>query len=107
MHGWAGDIFANRYRIDNRWAQPFAVLSYCRMLHTLQIGRVASKTAGAEWAKSALDSRWTGLIQRAWAERPNPSLKVRQQADPGELESTLDFIQYALDAGRRYQNINP
>ena len=32
-----------------------------------------------------------------WEERPNPSLKVRQQADPGDLERTLDFIRYALD----------
>jgi predicted nucleotidyltransferase len=100
MRDWAEEIFANRYEIDNRWAQPFIVLSYCRMLHTLQTGRIESKPVGAQWAKKTLDSRWADLIQRAWEERPNPSLKVRQQADPGDLESTLDFIRYALDVSR-------
>ena len=98
MHDWAQDILADRWQMNNRWAQPFAVLSYCRMLHTLQTGRIESKLAGAQWAKSALDSRWTGLIQRAWDERPNPSLKVRQNADPHDLKSTLEFIAYALDS---------
>jgi hypothetical protein len=96
MHDWAGDIFAGRYRADNRWAQPFVVLSYCRMLHTLETGRVGSKPAGAQWARRALDSRWAGLIQRAWEERPDPSLKVRQQADPEDYAATLEFIRYAL-----------
>ena len=96
MRDWAHDIFANRYRIDNRWAQPFAVLSYCRMLHTLRTGRIGSKPAGAQWARGALDNRWSGLIQRAWDERPHPSVKVRQPADPADVEETLAFIRYAL-----------
>lgn len=96
MRTWASDIFANTYRIDNRWAQPFAVLSYCRMLHTLETGRIGSKPAGAEWARGALDRRWSGLIQRAWDERPKPSVKVRQPADPSDIEETLAFIRYAL-----------
>ncbi len=62
MRDWAGEIFAGRYAIHNRWAQPFVVLSYCRMLHTLATGRVGSKRAGAEWAKRALKGRWAGLI---------------------------------------------
>ena len=100
MQDWATDIFAGRYQLSNRWAQPFAVLSYCRMLHTLQSGRVASKPAGAQWAKSALDRRWVALIERAWEERPNPSLKVRQEAESNDVERTLEFIKYALEFGR-------
>lgn len=96
MRDWAHDIFANRYHIENRWAQPFAVLSYCRMPHTLETGRVGSKPGGATWATGALDSRWTPLIQRAWADRPNPSLKARQPADPAGVDETLAFIRYAL-----------
>jgi predicted nucleotidyltransferase len=97
MHDWAQETFAAPYKMNNRWAQPFIVLSYCRMLYTLETGKIESKPVGAQWAQNALDSRWAVLIQRAWEERPNPSLKVRQQADPGDLESTLDFIRYALD----------
>lgn len=96
MHEWAQEIFDGRYSLDNRWAQPFAVLHYCRMLHTLHTGAVASKPAGARWAKGALDSRWAGLVDRAWEERPDPSRKVRQPADPDDLQMTYDFIKYAL-----------
>ena len=107
MNEWAQEIFDNQYDIHNRWAQPFAVLSYCRMLHTLRTARIESKPAGAEWAKNELDPRWSELIQRAWQDRPNPSLKVRQPADPDDVNSTLQFIRYALEQGRRYENGTP
>jgi len=96
MQDWARQIFANPEEMNNRWYQPFAVLSYCRMLQTLQTGRIESKPAGAQWAQSALDGRWAGLIQRAWEERPDPSLKVRQKADPDDFARTLEFIRYAI-----------
>jgi hypothetical protein len=99
MRGWAHEIFANPDQMNNRWYQPYAVLSYCRMLHTLHTGRVDSKLAGGQWAKGALDRRWADLIQRAWEERPCPSLKVRQPADSDDVKSTWDFIRYALEIG--------
>jgi predicted nucleotidyltransferase len=97
MQDWAEDIFTGRWSMNNKWAQPFAVLSYCRMLHTLQTGRIGSKQAGAQWAKKTLDQRWTGLIEHSLEERPNPSFKVRQLADPAEVNGTLEFIHYALE----------
>ena len=72
------------------------------MLHSLHTGRIASKVAGTQWAKNTIDSRWAGLIQRAWEERPNPSLKVRQPAEPEEVKNTLEFINFALKAGQAY-----
>ena len=101
MHYWAALIFADPAQMDNRWYQPYAVLSYCRMLHTLATGRIVSKPAGAAWAQTALDPRWSGLIQRAWEQRPDPSLKVRQKADPDDFNSTLEFIHYALDISQQ------
>ncbi len=103
MQEWAEDIISGRWKMDNKWAQPFAVLSYCRMLHTLETGRIASKLAGAQWAKSALDRYWSDLIQRAWDERPNPSLKVRQPAEINEVESTIEFIHYSLKLVKLYK----
>jgi len=103
MHNWAEDIFSGKWGMNNRWAQPFAVLSYCRMLHTLHTGRIASKLSGAQWAKNALDNRWAGLIQRAWEERPNPDIKVQQIAEPNEVSSSLDFIRYALELSQPYE----
>ena len=107
MKEWAEEIFTGKWGMNNQWAQPFAVLSYCRMMHTLHTGRIASKLSGAEWAKSALDNNWAGLIQRAWEERPNPSLKVRQIADPSEINSTLGFIRYVLELSQPYEISKP
>jgi hypothetical protein len=105
MQWWAEQLFANPNEMNNRWYQPFAVVSYCRMLHTLHSGRIGSKPAGARWAKGALDSRWIGLIERAERERPNPSLKVRQAANADDLKRTLDFIKYALEVSRAWSSL--
>jgi hypothetical protein len=109
MHTWREQLLRNPDEMDNRFYQPFAVLSYCRMLHTLESGTVESKRAGAMWAKDALDSRWHQLIQGAWDARPgDPSLKVRQKADSSDLRSTWEFMEYAVELGRqRKENRKP
>ncbi|MEM7735753.1 MAG: aminoglycoside adenylyltransferase domain-containing protein [Deinococcota bacterium] len=97
MHTWSHRIFAGSYTIANQWAQPFAVVSYCRMLHTLATGRIDSKPAGAQWAQQALDSKWHELISQSWEARPNPSLKVKQPARDEDIAATKAFIRYALE----------
>lgn len=101
MREWAATFVDAPQVIDNRWYQPFVVLSYCRMLHTLATGRIHSKKAGAGWAGSALHPRWGGLIRRAWAERPEPWRKVRERADSNDLVTTLAFVRYALELAER------
>lgn len=101
MREWGAALLADPAALDNRWYQPFAVLSYCRMLHTLATGRVGSKPEAARWAAGALDGRWAGLIARAWGERTDQYGKVRQKADPGDLGLTVEFIRYALGEGLR------
>lgn len=103
MQGWGNEIISGQWKMDNKWAQPFAVLMYCRMLHSLHTGRIDSKLSGARWAKSTLDGRWAGLIQRAWDERPNPSLKVRQPAEASEVKDTIEFVRFALKTGQSYE----
>jgi predicted nucleotidyltransferase len=103
MQEWADEIFSGIWKMDNRWVQTFAVLSYCRMLHSLHASRIASKLSGVQWAKSALDNRWTGLIQKAWDDRPNPFLKARQNAEPSEVKNTLEFIHYTLELSRSHE----
>mgnify|MGYP001057993116 FL=1 len=97
MHTWGAEILEGRYGIGNRWAQPFAVLSYCRMLQTLETGTIESKPAGMRWGLAHLEARWHGLIERAWADRPDPSTKVRLPADPAEVEATQRFIRSAIE----------
>ena len=72
------------------------------MLHSLDTGRIASKRSGVTWAMEKLDHRWATLIQRAWEERPNPSLKVHQTAEPSVVENTVEFIHFALESGHLY-----
>lgn len=78
------------------WRQPTLVLSYCRMLHTLSIGRVTSKREAGEWALGALDPEWATFIQGALDDRPDPGARVHQPAEPETVERTLAFIDYAL-----------
>ena len=67
------------------------------MLHSMAVGRVASKRAGAAWAKANLDPRWHDLIDATWAARPDPATSVRQPADPVAAARTLDFVRVAID----------
>ena len=82
----------------SRWKQPYVVLSYCRMLHTLSSGRVASKKEGAEWALGALDGEWSSLIQGAMDDRPDPWDRVHVRAEPEAVALTVAFVASALAA---------
>lgn len=97
MFEWSEQLMQDFEQLNNRWVQAFVVLSYCRMLYTLEVGRITSKPAAAQWAKQNLDPKWVGLIEQAWLDRPNPSLKSKQKADPVEAQLTLDFARYALE----------
>ena len=85
----------------SRWKQTLLVLSYCRMLQTLDTGTVRSKRQGGEWALGALDADWAELIRRALDDRPDPWLKVHQPADPETADRTLAFVDYALRLAAR------
>jgi len=95
MRDWGEEILQGHYALDNRWAQTFAVLSYCRMLHTLATGKVFSKQNGAAWAKTNLEMSWVGLIDDALRARPNQYDNCWVSSDPDLVDQTLAFIQYA------------
>ena len=101
MQDWGAEIRREPERFDNCFYQSFIVLSYCRMWHDWHRGAIGSKRDGAEWAKARLDSRWHGLIDRTWGERPNPEITVRQPADPRDFASTLRFVEVVLQAVNR------
>jgi len=84
----------------NRWKQPYLVLTFCRMLHTLHAGVVASKKESAEWSLDALAPEWTALIQRALEDRPDPSGRYYKPADPEVEARTLEFVDYASTYAR-------
>lgn len=96
IRDWAVDLRADPEGMDNGWRQPHCVLSYCRTLHTLAVGRVTSKPDAGRWALSHLDARWHPLIQRALDDRPDPWLRVHRPAHPGTVDATWDFIDEVL-----------
>ena len=83
----------------SRWLQPYLVLSFCRMLHTLDSATVVSKRVAGEWALRELDPRWHDLIAAALADRPDPWLRVHQPAREDAVARTRQFIEYALAHG--------
>lgn len=96
MKEWGEEILSGGFNLGSRWAQPYVVLSYCRMLHTQETGRIESKLAGANWARQNLDPHWKDLIERAWAERDDKWRKVFMLSDPKDQEQTRRFIRYAI-----------
>lgn len=83
---------------NSRFGQSFAVLTCCRMLHTLHTGTVHSKKAGAKWAKEFVDPRWIQLIDQAWHEREGVrfGIKIGQRAESSLLYETLEFMKNAI-----------
>jgi hypothetical protein len=105
MSTWRDYFVANPDNIDNRFYQPYAVLSYCRMLHSLTTGAIDSKPRAAAWATEHLDARWQDLIRRACEARPgDAAVKVREPADAIDLDRTWQFVEYAICLGRRWKS---
>lgn len=96
MRDWGEEILEGTYQLDNGWAQSFAVLMYCRMLHSLATGKVDSKTAGAAWAKKNLGERWVDLIDDALSNRINQYQNYYQPSDDNKVQRTKEFIRCAL-----------
>jgi hypothetical protein len=79
---------------DVAWTQRYAVTSLCRMLYTLDCGRVASKAAALEWANRALPAEWHPLIQQTIDDRDlgwDPEARPR----PGSVDQTMELARYA------------
>jgi len=86
----------------SRWKQPYLVLTFCRLLHTAEHGRVVSKREAAEWALEALDPEWADLIQAALDDRPDPWARVHEPAAPEAVTRTLAFADYAVAQSNAY-----
>lgn len=93
MRLWTEEIEADPGSLDNGWYQPYVVLSYCRMLYTIELGSVVSKPVAARWALATLGDEWRRLIDRAVATREDPAGRSRQRADRDDLAQTHRFIQ--------------
>jgi len=89
LQQWWQPMLHNPKRLNKPGYAPYAVLSLCRVLYTLEHGALVSKTQAAKWAESALDPQWQDLIQ--WV------LGWRSSWPSGRVDETLDFLRYAVE----------
>ncbi len=99
LRGWWAPMLADSTRLQSRGYQSYAVLTMCRMLHTLRYGTVVSKPIAARWAQATLGERWVALIERALVGRHNSQSKA--QSD--DVNGTLDLIRYTLERGQEFE----
>ncbi|MGE5249240.1 MAG: aminoglycoside adenylyltransferase domain-containing protein [Bacteroidota bacterium] len=99
LEDWLVRLHEKPGQIRSRGYQSYIVLTVCRVLYTLQHGEVTSKRLAAQWAAGHLDSRWAGLIDRAWVGRQNSAVQI--DAADADLNETFDFIQYAHERSRK------
>jgi predicted nucleotidyltransferase len=102
IRDWGREILAHPEPFANRFYQGYLVLNFARMLHDLIVGRPGSKRAGARWAKATFGAAWADLIDRAWGGRPNPAVAVREPADTGDFERTLEFVRVVMAGAARF-----
>jgi predicted nucleotidyltransferase len=80
--------------VDPTWLrapgyQPYAVLSMCRSLYTLEESKPISKTDAAQWALTAVPPDWSPLIRSAMVWRTGD--------ETDSVERTVEFICYTID----------
>lgn len=89
---WWAPMLQNPARLNSPGYTPYAALTMCRALYTLQFGAFVTKRAPARWAQEALEQRWAELIERA--------LAWPRDAEEIGLNEALDFIRHTLERSR-------
>jgi hypothetical protein len=92
LEKWWRPLLDDPAWVQQSQGQPFAILSMCRALYTLEHGELASKPVAARWGQQALGEPWRRLIEWALIWPPD--------TQSNHLASTLSLIRYTLN---RYQ----
>lgn len=94
LEKWWRPLLDDPAWLNEREKQPFAILSMCRSLYTLEHGEIASKPVAARWAQQTRGEQWRRLID--WA------LTRPHDTQSNHLTSTLSLIRYTLDRYQQY-----
>jgi len=81
--------------LESPWGQRYAVTTLCRMLYTIEKGKVASKKDSLLWAKENLDPKWKELITEA-IEGRSLGWNHTDPVKPGSIEEVNVFNDYAV-----------
>jgi hypothetical protein len=98
--GWLQESLDN---LRDAWTQPYVVVTFCRILYTLETGRITSKRQALLWGLDNLDPEWAEVIQQALDDRPDPWERVGRSAHPGRVEPTRRFVEYAVELASRHR----
>lgn len=93
---WSDYLLNNPKAMNQVWEQAFVVISFCRVLQTLETGEIHSKKAGVDWALKNFDSRWIDLINLAWKSREKNYQKPLAKTEKSLIPLTREFVQYCL-----------
>ena len=94
--------FTTWMTLDIAWGQRYAVTTWCRILATLESGRVVSKQAALEWGRRTLGTEWGDLLQQVIDDRAR-GFDQDDTARPGTVEQTLAFAAFAEERARTPQ----
>jgi hypothetical protein len=81
-----------------RQNQQFVVLTLCRLLYTLEEGKVISKPAAARWAQQHLDCEWAALIAHVLAPKADSST-----IPDADLAATVALVEVTAARFREWQ----
>ena len=81
----------------SNWYVSFTVNMFCRMLYTVESGKLNSKPEANSWAVENLDKCWESLIDSAWALRGQPEETTQVQASREIAKQTVEFVQMSMD----------
>ncbi|MCR9279983.1 MAG: DUF4111 domain-containing protein [Pseudomonadaceae bacterium] len=77
--------------------QAFWVGLFCRILHTIETGRVTSKKEAMSWAQASLQERWQGLIKHSLSLRKGDDEQAAAPADERHIRATREFAVYSRE----------
>jgi predicted nucleotidyltransferase len=86
---WWAPMLVDPKRLRAPGYQPYAVLSMCRSLYTLEKSKTISKTDAAQWALTAVPTEWSPLIRSAMVWRTGD--------ETNSVERTVEFIRYTIN----------
>ena len=86
---WRGLLASHPETVGDSWAQTYFVTGLCRLLYTYETGAITSKLEATMWAAERLDPAWTGLLERAVADRATTWQRVGRPAEPALAAETV------------------
>ncbi|MFK7916040.1 MAG: aminoglycoside adenylyltransferase domain-containing protein [Pseudomonadales bacterium] len=74
--------------------QAFWVGLFCRILHTIETGRITSKKAALQWARAMLDPQWHTLVDQALTLRKGDRAQALALVNPQTQTATRAFAHH-------------